>query len=930
LVACEPEKLAGECGGEFCAADQRCDDDSLRCVLDEPPTVTLTPIAAVVTSANISLSGSLGDDVAVTRATWSLEGSEPVEFTARSDGKFTIPVPAPAVDERPLKLDVVVSDGKNEATASIDVRVDRVGPTIELVAPAMGGTIGGAMPRVTLRATDGSRSVGSVSVDGKVVPGVMHDTTFYGPVTVPANSARVPVSVVVSAADMYGNMSSTTFALFGDTVAPTLAVTKPAADDTVVATDLLRLEGTASDPTPLTVRVSGLDAGAVVATLDGGAWIADVAIPEIEATETLSIEASDGLQSTIVARRIRIDRVAPQATIVVPARDAIVGPMVTVTVNVTGSPASVQAQLGTGAPVVLAGGPTSWTGQVAGPSVDFDARDLVVTVRDAAGNESTARTSVIVDNVAPVISFIAPAADRKFNIADFASTNDVTVSWGLQDGDPQAAQTQVNGSASTATSLLITTAPTDNGRVVTTTVTATDRAGNVGTGTRTFSVDRVRPMLLSWAPLANSRNVENGVRLDFSEPVFGATTSTDAVVITPAITSGSWTANHDVWTSGALTPYSVFTAQLATNALADSHGNAVLTAELRRFSTAAAAISGDHLLRSSVLSFRAVSDADGRVTVATKSLAGVMPNFVVQSLSPSAMTLEAPLASSNAVVTTFELNAWNYVDPVALTARPVVGAYWYIPCTGAPCVNQTETRRWDSGAQTFTSSAGPFVLSAGPLQAESNRAELATINGPDYVRGTAAPVTLPFSPQPVVAQSGTSWAAFATVAGRVKWARLSCRRSLSLTTCGPEEYGVDVTGTPSALSMAMNPAGTCLAAAWDDSSGRRVVYVPQATFCSDPTSDPLCNSPPVPAAVTAPAGIMLTPWNSPLGAGLLAAWRTTGGVGLFTNTACSTVGYFGAGTLQSSTVLEFAPVQVGARAGLVYRNSSNELRLFIP
>ncbi|HEY0880367.1 MAG TPA: hypothetical protein VGD87_02495, partial [Archangium sp.] len=185
-------------------------------------------------------------------------------------------------------------------------------------------------------------------------------------------------------------------------------------------------------------------------------------------------------------------------------------------------------------------------------------------------------------------------------------------------------------------------------------------------------------------------------------------------------------------------------------------------------------------------------------------------------------------------------------------------------------------------------------------------------------------------PQPVVAQSGTSWAAFGTVPGRVKWARHSCRRALSLTTCGPEEYGSDVTGTPTALSVAMNPAGTCLAAAWDDATGRRVVYVPQATFCSAPTSDPLCNSPPVPAAVTAPAGIMLTPWNSPLGAGLLAAWRTTGGVGLFTNTACSTVGYIGAGTLQSSTVLEFLPVQVGARGGLLYRNNSNELRLFIP
>lgn len=901
-------------------------------MLDEPPTVTLTPIAAVVTSANISLSGSVGDDVAVTRATWSLEGSEPVEFTARSDGKFTIPVPAPAVDERPLKLDVVVSDGKNEASATIDVRVDRVGPTIELEAPAMGGTIGGAMPRVRLRATDGSRSVGSVSVDGKVVAGVMHDTGFYGPVTVPPNSARVPVSVVVSAADMYGNMSSTTFALFGDTVAPTLAVTKPAADDTVVATDLLRLEGTASDPTPLTVRVSGLDAGAVVATLDGGAWIADVAIPEIEATETLSIEASDGLQSTIVARRIRIDRVAPQATIVVPARDAIVGAMVTVTVNVTGSPASVQAQLGTGAPVVLAGGPTSWTGQVAGPSVDFDARDLVVTVRDAAGNESTARTSVIVDNVAPVISFIAPAADRKFNIADFASTNDVTVSWGLQDGDPQAAQTQLNGSASTATSLLITTAATDNGRVVTTTVTATDRAGNVGTGTRSFSVDRVRPTLVAWTPATSARNVDAPVSIRFSEPVYGPTTSSDALTLTPNVTGSTWNGAHDTWTSGALTPYSTFNAELVNGAMADANGNAVLTGETRRFTSAAAAIQGDSLLRSSVQAFRAISDADGLVTVATRSLTGVMPNFVVQPLSRSAMALDPALTFSNAVVTTFELNAWNYVDPVTLSARNVVGAYWYIPCTSAPCVNQTETRRWESGTQTFTASSGPFVMSVGPLTAEANRAEQATISGTSYVRGTAAAITLPFAPQPIVAQGSTSWAAYGAETGRVRWTRYSCSSSLGTTTCSPSDASENVTGTPGQFSVAMNPAGTCLASSWTDSSGRRALFLPQATFCAFPTSNPLCNGATPPTSVTRPAGFSVAPFSTPTASGFLVAYQDTGGIVLARSNpgTCNATDLTPLGTLVSGNVLEFHPVQVGAKGGLMYRNNSNELRLFIP
>lgn len=933
LVGCEPPVRMGECGGVDCEAGQRCDPDSLTCVVDAPPTVTLTPIASVATSATFTVSGSAVDDAAITRATWSLDGSEPKEFTLLSDGKFSLSVPAPMVDEKPLKLEVRVSDGQNETSASIDVRVDRVGPTIELVKPGMGGTIGGPTPRVTLRATDASGTLGSVSVNGNLVSGAMNDMTFFGPVTVPANSTRVPVTVVVAAADVHGNMSNQSFSLFGDTVAPMVAVTSPAVDDTVVSTSTLRLEGTASDATPVTVRVTGLDAGATTATLDGGAWFADLAIPEVEATETLSVEASDGLQATTVTRRIRIDRVAPQATITSPDAGALFGGAITVSAQVTGNAARVDAQVGTGAMVSLSANGSTWSGQVPVPSQDYGPAELVVTARDAAGNVGTAQTILLVDTVAPVISFSTPAEGRKFNISDFATTNDVIVSWGINDADSQAAVTQVNGASSSANQLVVTTATSDNGRVVTTTVTAADRAGNTSTGTRTFSVDRVRPTILSWAPLNNTRNVDTGVRLDFSEPVFGATTSSDAVVLLPSVAGGSWNANHDIWTSGALTPYSVFTASLSSNALADAHGNGIVTAESRRFSTAAAALSGDHLLRTSVQSFRAVSDADGRVTVATKSLTGVMPNFLVQSLSPSAMSLETALISSNAVVSTFELNAWNYVDAVALTARPVVGAYWYIPCTGSPCLNQTETRRWESGVQTYSSSAGPFVLSAGPLQSESNRAELATISGPDYVRGTAAPITLPFAPQPVMAQSSTSWAAFGTVAGRVKWARLSCRRALSLTTCGPEEFGTNVTGTPGALSVAMNPAGTCLAAAWDDSSGRRVVYVPQATFCDAPTSNPLCNSPTVPASLVAPTGIMLASWNRPpTETGLLAAWRTTGGVGLFTNTTtnCNEYNFIGAGTLQSSTVLEFAPVQVGTRAGLVYRNSSNELRLFIP
>ncbi len=943
LVACEAPPT-GACGGQDCGDGQRCDADSLTCVEDTAPTLALSAPTAVVTSDRFTVTGTARDDVAVKSVSWSLlDGGTSLAVTPDADGAFAITVPAPLTDEQGLTLVVRASDGTRETRAQATVRVDRVGPTFEWVSPAAGSTVGGETTTVEVRATDASGGLSALRIGDVTITAPASGVAASASVPVPAGLDKAQFDVEVSATDTHGNATTRHFSVLGDRVAPSLSFTSPAQDDTWVTTATLQVALLAQDPSgPVVVRVDAFDAGVVEALAGAaGAYTAVLDVPPGEATAVIRVEAVDALGNTATAeRRVRVDTVPPTISLTAPAEASVHRQALQVTATTGGGVALVEARLGGAAPVAMTGSGASWSATLPVQSTDYSASSLDVTAADEAGNTATASRTVFIDTVAPTITFLAPTSGRKFNLADFGSTNDVAVSWQVTDGDAQAAVTQVNGAPSTATQLLVTTSTSDNGRVVTTTVAAADRAGNASTASRSFSVDRVAPTIIAWSPDAGVRNLElREASVTFSEPVFGATTASPGLTLTPAAGgAGSWNSAHSTWTSGALTPYAVFDATLS--ALADDHGNPVAAAS-RRFHTAALAASTPAALplATGVAEFRVASDADGVVTVAYRTLA--TPNagqqtFAVRALSPQTLTLGPDLASATSSLYAFGLNAWSVANASTLEARSVAAFSWSVPpTTGTDPI--THRRRVEAGASTLPpilAQGAASALSLFALPRELDQAEFGHTLGATYTRG-ATSVTLPLAPDLHVAQSSDSWAGFRLEPGAVRWTRFRCNRYLSpppaYNVCEGIAYGALTAIAPTQFSAAMNPSGTCLIATWSEGGTRKALPQPLANCDGAPAT--LCPSNTNLVAGSVTGGFSVAPYSAGGRNTLLAAYGVGQGVqlGTINDPAACTLALTEVGApIPQAEVSSFAPVQLGQKAALVYVDTSGALRLYVP
>ena len=136
-LACSPPPT-GPCGGQTCAANERCDTDALRCVPGGTGDsgvlrLTLTPPAGVVTSATFEVRGQLESDDPNTRVEW-VNGTVPaMPITVGAGGAFSFTALAPLSDTTTVDVSVTATNSRNEGTfAALQVPVDRVGPVINL------------------------------------------------------------------------------------------------------------------------------------------------------------------------------------------------------------------------------------------------------------------------------------------------------------------------------------------------------------------------------------------------------------------------------------------------------------------------------------------------------------------------------------------------------------------------------------------------------------------------------------------------------------------------------------------------------------------------------------------------------------------------------------------------------------------------------
>lgn len=938
LMACSDgrphQPLPDLCGGEQCEEGQRCDLPTLHCVTNEAPRLLLHGPLAVVREASFEVSGAVIDDTEGTRVEWHEEVGDWQPVTLAADGRFSITVPARELDAEPVLVTVRVSDGLVQFERSTLAIVDRVAPVLELRAPTAGTVIGGNSATVTVVAHDGSDRLETLTIAGQDVPSARPDAELSAVVTIPLGDRR-DFAVLVAAQDGSGNRTEQLFMLQVDGVGPSLRFLAPNQQTAALRAPSFRVEVEATDATTVDrVRLAINDGGFVeAASQDGRLWAIDLPIPEVQAEATFSAQAIDAVGNVTSLRSapVQIDRIAPTVEVLAPDLDAIVAQAFSVRVLAGPDAASVTATFaGTTIPLQRSPPDDHWTGEV--PLTvqrDYSAEFVVAVVRDAAGNErSSTPHRLFIDTVAPTLTFLTPTANARLNQSHFAGSDEVTVSWQVQDADPQAALVSIDGVPSPpAHDTRITTLPSDDGRSITTTVVVSDRAQHQTTGSVTFSVDRVAPTIVAWLPAANARNVEpRTTGITFSERVLGPTTSSDALTLAPVVTQpGSWDAAHRTWTSADLAPYAVFTASLAD--LTDLAGNPLAQTSSRKFHTAAFVPASGTVLATGVRGFKVASDADG---VATLSIA-TATKFTVQSLSPVSGTLGGPSVSLSRLITDFELNAWAVVDPLTLLASHRVGSSYRF---GDELHRQAITDGVSAPISfVATGGAAGTVLSVPAFSAEADASAFAVTNAASYVRGAASAV-MSHSPR-LIAQSGYTWAGFSTSSTAVTWSRFLCIASfLGAPNCTSYAFSAPATN-PTELRAVISPTARCLVASWDTGGARVAVFQP-LTYCNEwrLAGTPLhasCQSNPGPSPVSVPGSLKVAPFSAQGENTLLAASLDNGlRLSKMTNPAACTSDFTALGTPSSDAVTAFEPVQLGNQPAVLYIDGSSNLKLFVP
>ncbi|MEW5741090.1 MAG: Ig-like domain-containing protein [Myxococcota bacterium] len=932
------------------------------------PTFTLTAPTGAVGGMTAAVAGTVADPSGAPTMVSVRFGGLSQDVTATA-GAFTAMITLPQDldgETRPVTFTGVDQFG-NSGSANFDITIDTRGPTLALTGPMVIGVTG----ELTGTATDSAQPVSNVTVDiqGSAGPvpvdslmnGVWRLATMF-----PTGLDGVTRSVALSGRDARGNVGTGMGSVTVDTVPPVGAFTSPAANARLSGA-MATFSGSVSDTTSVqSVELDFADGqGFRSAMVTGGTWTISVPLPsnEDDVAHLVTARFTDGVGNASTATRsVTVDNVAPAVSITAPTQGAIVGGAATsitatVSANDPGGVSGVSLTLGTGAAVSATrqGTTNNWTATVPLPTgQDFVTLSLRATASDAAGNMNSAMTDVIVDNVSPVLTITAPSASQVFNISNFTASGNVTISWTVTDGDPQAAVSTVDTFPVTGTSTTYATAPTDNYRTYTVPVVAGDRAGNSVTRNAVFIVDRVAPTV-TISPANGSRNVNpRQVTFTFSEEMNA--TPADPTTITPATSAapGAWQGTgRTVFVRSGLEPYSVFTASTATG-VSDRAGNPVVAASSRFHTSTRVPLNGA-VVASGVWAYDVASDPDGVPMVLTVTQFS-STNYRIDTLDLNPVSgvfqpWQFSLSDRYSVLE-YQAHAWRTVN-ADLTASPTRGVTVKAQeqtCLGSPPVCTTLARYYRAyvaSGQPYVSEAGEGLIASPPISTGDGTAPVGFVNGQTYVRNPGVSHNLGLLPARV-APGSARWNV-ATAPALIPPANTSTGIWFSSHQCtavgvfAPTWYCFPVasevvsdaapsawwhrtssTATPT-LSFATAENGCTLMSYPSVASGRRIarvvdnnsrapcgpfacLYLLNTTYLSAPTSD---------FVIGKGAG------NTLLGVG------TAGGAAqLYQTTDCGNTWTPIGAPLTGAT--DFKPTLLGTSPGFFYLDSSRTLRLHVP
>ncbi|RSB95767.1 BapA prefix-like domain-containing protein [Acinetobacter sp. FDAARGOS_541] len=474
------------------------------------PTVAVT--TALTNDSTPALTGTVNDPTA--KVVVTVDGVN-YPATNNGDGTWTLADNTlPVLTDGPHTVTVTATDpAGNVGTGNAVVTVDTTAPSAPILDPinATNPVTGTAEPgsTVTVSFPDGTTATVVAGPDGKWTvpnPGDLTDgQTVTATATDPAGNPSLPGTGVV------------------DAVAPTVAVTTTLTNDSTPA-----LSGTVNDPTAkVVVTVDGVN---YPATNNGdGTWtLADNTLPVLtDGPHTVTVTATDPAGNVGTGNAVvTVDTTAPSAPVLDPinATNPVTG---------TAEPGStVTVSFPDGTTVTVVAGPDGkWT--VPNPGDLTDGQTVTATATDPAGNPSLPGTGVV-DAVAPTVA-VTTALTNDSTPALTGTVNDPTAKVVVTvDG---VAYPAVNNGDGTWT-LADNTLPVLTDGPHTVTVTATDPAGNVGTGNAVVTVDTTAPS----APVLDPINATNPVT-GTAEPGSTVTVSfpdgTTATVV--AGPDGKWT-----------------------------------------------------------------------------------------------------------------------------------------------------------------------------------------------------------------------------------------------------------------------------------------------------------------------------------------------------------------------------------------------------
>ncbi|MBZ6535545.1 beta strand repeat-containing protein, partial [Acinetobacter seifertii] len=399
---------------------------------------------------------------------------------AGPDGKWTVPNPGDLTDGQTVTATATDPAGNPSLPGS--AVVDAVAPTVAVTTaltndstPALTGTVNDPTAKVVVT-VDGVNYSATNNGDGTWT---LADNTL--PVL-----ADGPHTVTVTATDPAGNVGTGSAVLTVDTTAPVVALNDVLSNDSTPA-----LTGTVTDPTAtVVVTVDGVN---YPATNNGdGTWtLADNTLPVLaDGPHTITVTATDpagnvGTGSAVLT----VDTTAP----VVALNDVLSNDSTpALTGTVTDPTATVVVTVdGVNYPATNNGDGTWTLADNTLPVLADGPHTITVTATDPAGNVGTGSAVLTVDTTAPVVALndvlsndSTPALTG--TVTDPTATVVVTV-----DGVNYSATNNGDGTWTLADNTLPVLADGPH----TITVTATDPAGNVGTGSAVLTVDTTAPVI---------------------------------------------------------------------------------------------------------------------------------------------------------------------------------------------------------------------------------------------------------------------------------------------------------------------------------------------------------------------------------------------------------------------------------------------------